>query len=199
MLIGFRERGKVVLACSLFDGIMPLTPSDRACVENAVVWPINGTPHTVMGYAYPSREADAIHYEQEMFSGEISYERLLEEVVPAMEKFMKEKEYRLDDDKGYRNWVIAQGDKLFMVTWEHMIEEVDSFTAFSGRNARMAKSILRATVGMPVLDRIREVYEYVARSNQSDCYPIAVIDTESCKVRYLTAKSDCGSDGGMLE
>lgn len=188
MIIGIKEKDRVVLAYSSFDGFSPVNVADLANAENLGLWKIKGNPHTVMGCVFPSAESDAFRYEEGMFKGEINYDKLADEIIPAMEDFAKDKEY-IGDDKGrYDEFLIAQKGRLFQITAEHIITEIDSTvaTSTSGRCEDIAQSILYATQGEPTIDRIKKAFGFAACEVQYNPYPISVIDTQTGKVLTLT-------------
>lgn len=188
MIVGIKEEGNVILAYSSFDGFSPVNVADLANPENVGLWKIKGNPHTVMGCVFPSAESDAFRYAEGMFKGEINYDSLADEIIPAMEKFAKNKDY-IGDDKGrYDEFLIAQKGRLFQITTEHIITEIDSFVAssMSGRCEDFAQSILHATQGEPTTDRIKKVFEFAACGRQCDPYPILIMNTQKGKIFTLT-------------
>lgn len=187
MIIGIKEEGKVTLAFSSFDGFSPVgITSDMTNRENVGIWKIKGNPRTIMGCVFPSTESDAFRYEEEMFQGEINYDKLTDEIVPAMEGFAKDKEYIGNENGEFKNFLIAQDGKLFRISSEHVVTEIDSTVALSGYGADFAKCILRETQGESAIDRIKKAFEFSAYERQCDCYPISIIDTQTCRVRTLT-------------
>ena len=185
MIIAIKEKDKVVLAYSPFDYTTPVTSDDMALEENLGIWKVRGNPHTVMGNRGAFAETDAFKYEEKLFRGEINYDSLTDGIIPAMEKFSEGKDY-IGDEKGrYEEFFIAQKDKLFKITSEHLVMEIDSYAVSGGGAEDLAKGALHATEGQPVIDRIRKVFEFIARERQSVCYPISVIDTATCKIRKL--------------
>lgn len=188
MIVGIKEEGKVVLAYSSFDGISPVNVGDLSNAENLGIWKIKNNPHTVMGCVFPTAESDAFRYEEDMFKGEINFNKLMDEIIPAMEKFATDKEY-IGDDKGrYEDFLIAQKDRLFHITSEHVVTDIDSAVALSNsaRCEDIANSVLHATQGEPEIDRIRKVFEFTACEAQYCPYPISVIDTQTGKILTLT-------------
>ena len=189
MIVGIKEEGNVVLAFSAFDGFCPVNINDMANGENVGLWKIKTNPHTIMGFAFPTAESDAFRYEEEMFQGEINYDKLADEILPAMEKFAAGKEY-IGNDKGrFEEFLIAQKGRIFKITSEHIIMEIDSSVASAGLGEDFAKGVLYATEGEPTFDRIRKTFEFAAHERQCDPYPISVMDTRTGKLRVF-AKED---------
>lgn len=190
MLIGIKEKDKVVLAFSSFDGYYPTTVDDMMRKDNVGIWKVGNNPHTIMGHGFISAESDAFRYEEHVFQGEINYDRLLHEIVPAMEEFVKEREYIGNEDKNrFDNFLIAQNGRFFNVTPEHIVFEIDTHIVIADSMVEdEAKSVLSATEGEPALDRIRKAFEFAAGTRQYDCYPIAVMDTATRKIRIITGK-----------
>ena len=187
MIIGIKEEDKVLLAYSAFDMRIPTTVDDMTSSENTCVWKITRTPHTVMGCGICTAESDAFRYEERLFRGEISVERLLDDIIPAMENYAKDKEY-IGDGKGrFEEFLIAQRGRLFRITDEHTVEEVDSYTVIGGSEEEHAKGALYATAELPALDRIRKVFEFISARIQATAYPISVIDTKTGKLQILAA------------
>lgn len=185
MIIGIKEKDKVVLAYSAFDVYASITVRDMVSEENVGLWNVKRNPHTIMGCACPSTESDAYRYENEMFHGIIDYNSLTRKIVPTMDEFAKNKEY-IGDEKGrFEDLLIAQDNRLFCVTWEHLVLEKDSFAVVGGYGVDFAKSILYATDGESSIDRIKKAFEFTAQQRQSDCYPIAVMDTATKKLRII--------------
>ena len=187
MLIGIKDKDKVILAFSTFDGYIPSTVDDFLNADNAGVWKIKSNPHTVMGCGFPTPESDAYRYEQDIFQGDIDYDSLTERIVPAMESFAEGKEYIGNANGRNEEFLIAQNGRLFDVSSEHIVAEIDSFAVIADYgNEEIAKGALSCTEGEPVLDRIIKVFEFSACTIQCDCYPIAVMETEKGKMRILT-------------
>lgn len=185
MIIAIKEEDKVVLAYSSFDGLFPVTCNDMANCENVGLWKVKGNPHTVMGCVFPSAESDAFRYEEKIFKGEINYDNLTDEIVPSMEEFAKDKEY-IGDDKGrYEEFLIVQKGRLFHISSEHVITEIDSSVVISLVGGELAMGVLYATEGEQTLDRIRKIFEFTAHEKQYECYPISVMDTRTGKLRIL--------------
>ena len=190
MIIGIKEKGKVVLAVSTFDGFSPVHIGDMVLPENAGLWKVKGSQNTIMGCVFPTAESDAYRYEEALFQGEITGERLIDEIVPAMEEFARDKEY-IGNDKGrFEEFLIAQRDKLFRITAEHIVVEIDGFAAISGMSEDIAKGVLYATEGEDGTARIRKVFEFAARERQCDPYPIAVMDTAAAELIILTKEQN---------
>lgn len=188
MIIGIKEEGNVTLAFSSFDGFSPVNIADMANSENVGIWKVKGNANTIMGCVFPSTESDAFRYEEKMFHGEINYDKLADEIIPAMEKFAEGKEY-IGNDKGrFKNFLIAQKGRLFQITSEHIITEIDSSVVLSAYAGDFAKSILYATKGEATIDRIRKAFEFSSYERQCDCYPISIIDTKTGKIKTLTKK-----------
>ena len=190
MIVGIKEEGNVVLAYSSFEWRKDVTGEDTVSVENAGVWKIKSNPHTIMGGVAATAESDAFRYEEGIFSGEIDCGRLETEIIPAMEKFAEGKDYIGDENGRYDRFLIAQNGRLFDITSEHVVSEVDSFIVSGGHGEDFIKSVLYATQGEPTIDRIRKAFEFAAWEKQSNCYPIAVMDTKTGKLRILTRERD---------
>ena len=188
MIVGLKEEGKVVLAYSSFDGFSPVNASDLTNTENVGLWKIKGNPHTIMGCVFPSAESDAFRYEEGIFKGEINYDSLADKIIPAMEDFAEGKEYIGNDKDRYEEFLIAQKGRLFQISTEHIVTEIDSAFAMSmsERCEEFAQSILHATQGEPMIDRIKKVFEFAACGRQYDPYPILIIDTQKGKVLTIT-------------
>lgn len=184
MLIGVKDKRKVVLAYSACDIFNPVAPDDLRGPENIGLWRVIGNRHTVMGCGRPTAESDMIRYEPAVFRGELSYDRLLCDAVPAMEELAADKEYIGDDDGRYEEFLIAQNDRLFMITFEHLVREIDDYAAISP-DTELIKSVLHATEGEPALDRLRKAFDAVTREYRCKCYPITVIDTASRVLRRI--------------
>ena len=185
MLIGIKEEGKVTLAYSLVDEIPTVTVCDMFNEENVGVWKVNRNPRTIMGCCYPSAETDLYRYADKLFSGKLDCDVLREDVLPAMEEFVKDLDYVGDDKGHFDNLLIAQDDRLYRVTHEHIVFEIDDYAVIGGYGEEAAKSVLHATRGEPSLDRIRKALEFVGIERQGECYPIAVMDTATRKLRLL--------------
>ena len=185
MIIGIKEEDKVVLAYASFDAFYPVICDDMKNAENVGIWKVKGNRHTVMGCMTPSAESDALRYEEKLLKGEITYGRLSDDVLPAIEEFVKDKEYIGDDKDRYEEFLIAQKGSLFHITSEHVIVEIDSFIALSCVGEDLAMGVLYATEGQPTEDRLRKAFEFVARERQCECYPVSIIDTATGKLRTL--------------
>lgn len=187
MLIGIKDEDKAILAFSTFDGYIPSTVGDMTNADNVGIWKIKNNPHTVMGGGFPTPESDAFRYEQDIFQGEIDYDSLTERIVPAMEGFAEGKEYIGNANGRYEEFLIAQNGRLFDISSEHIVSEIDSFAVIADYgNEEVARSVMSCTEGEPALDRIIKAFEFTACTMQCDCYPIAVMDTEKGKMRILT-------------
>lgn len=187
MLIGIKDKDKVILAFSTFDGYIPATVDDMLSDDNAGIWKIKKNPHTVMGCGFPTPESDAYRYEQDIYKGDIDYDSLTERIIPAMESFAEGKEYIGNVNGRYEEFLIAQNGRLFEISSEHIVCEVDSFAVIAEYgNEEVARGVLSCTDGEPVLDRIKKAFEFTSRSIQCDCYPIAVMDTEKGKMGIVT-------------
>ena len=185
MIIGIKEKGKVTLAYSLVDEFPTVNIGDMFNEANVGVWKVNRNPRTIMGCAYPSAETDFYRYADKLFAGKIDCDVLHREVLPAMEELTKGKNY-IGDGKGhYDNLLIAQDDRLYRITHEHLVFEIDDYVVGGGYGDDVAKAVLHETRGEQALDRIRKAFEFVAIERQSDCYPIAVMDTATRKLRLL--------------
>lgn len=191
MVIGIKEQDRVVLAFSSFDGSALVSIDDLSAAENVGLWKVKGNPHTVMACGVLSPESDAFRYEEDIFKGEINYKRLIEEIVPNMEKFAEDKDY-IGDEKGwFDEFFIAQNDRLFKILGEHIVNEIDDAAVLGeSRCEDISKGILHVTRGEPTLERIRKVFELTAGIFQYDCYPISVMDTLAGKIRVLTRNDD---------
>lgn len=190
MIIGIKEEGNVVLAVSSFDGFSPVNIDDMSNAENVGLWRVKKNPHTIMGCVFPTAESDAFRYEEDIFQGEMNYDKLTDDVIPAMEKFAEDKEY-IGDEKGrFEEFLIAQNGRLFKITSEHIIMEVDSSVVISGSCEDFAKSILYRTKEEPTIDRIRKAFEFASRERQCDCYPISIMDTATGKIQMLTRENN---------
>lgn len=185
MIIGIKEADKVVLAFSSFDWCISVSADDMADAENVGIWKVKGNPHTLMGCTFPTAESDAFRYEEEIFQGEINFDKLVEEIAPAMEEFAQDKEYIGDGNGRFAEFLIAQRGKLFEITSEHIVREINSFIVM-GRDEEYAKGCLLATEGLPALERIKAAFKFCAREKQDDCYPIAVMDTKTETMQLLT-------------
>ena len=185
MIIGIKEEGKVTLAYSLVDEMPIVNIGDMFNEANVGVWKVNRNPHTIMGCCYPSAEIDLYRYADKLFAGKLDCDVLRCDVLPTMEEFARGKDY-IGDGKGhFDNLLIAQEDRLYRVTHEHIVFEIDDYAVIGGYGEESAKSVLHATRGKQTLDRIRAALEFVATERQSDCYPIAVMDTATRKLRLL--------------
>ena len=190
MIVGIKEEGNVVLAFSSFDGFSRVNVGDMTNGENVGLWKIKTNPHTVMGCVFPTAESDAYRYEEEMFQGKIDYDKLAEEILPAMEQFAEEKEYIGNDNGKFEQFLIAQRDRLFRIESEHIIMEIDSSVVLAELGEDFAKGVLYATQGEPTLDRIRKIFEFAAYERQCDPYPISVMDTRTGKLHTLTREDN---------
>lgn len=188
MIIGIKEDGKVILAY-MTKGYKNVNSSDLVAPENVGLWKIEANPHTIMGCVRPTAESDAYRYEGEMFTGEIDYDSLIDRIVPAMEAFTADKEYIGTDDDRYEHFLIAKGDRLFHITNEHIVTEVDTFVVVGGYNEDLSKGVLFATKGEPAIDRIRKAAEFAAAAGDYEAYPICVMDTETCNLSKLTREN----------
>lgn len=185
MIIGIKEEGNVILAYSSFDGFSYVNIEDMSNEENIGIWRVKKNPHTIMGCVFPSAESDAYRYEEDIFRGDINYDKLADDIIPAMEAFAEDKEYIGDDKDRYEEFLIAQKGRLFKITAEHIIMEVDSSVVLSGSGEDFAKSILYKTAGEPALDRIRKAFEFASHQRQCECYPISIMDTQTGKTQTL--------------
>lgn len=186
MIIGIKEKDNVILAFSAFDGFMPVSVKDSVNSENVGLWKVKNNPHTIMGCAFSTPESDAFRYEENMFQGEMDYDKLSEEIVPAMEEFAKDKEYIGNENNRFDELLIAQKGRLFEITYEHLVVEINSFVVVASSSFDdFTKGILHATDGEPALDRIVKTFEFVSRERQRDCYPISVMDTATGKLKVL--------------
>lgn len=185
MIIGIKDEGKVTLAYSLMDELTTLNTCDMLNEVNAGVWKVKRNPHTIMGCMFPSAESDAYRYENELFAGKIDFDTLCLDIVPAMEEFAKDKDYIGDEKDGFENLLIAQDDRLYRITSEHIVVEIDDYVVLSYSGEDMAKVVLHQTRGEPAIDRIKKTLEFIAAQRQCACYPIVVMDTASRKLRQL--------------
>ena len=190
MIVGIKEEGNVVLAFSTFDGFIPVSISDMEGRENAGIWKIKGTARTLMGCVVPTAESDAYRYEEKTFKGPLDSDSLIRKILPAMEQLTSNKGYIGDENGRFDEFLIAQKDRLFHITGEHIVLEVDSAIAIAAYGEDFAKGALFATEGMPTTKRIQEVFEFAARERQCDPYPIAVMDTAAGKLKFLKRGHD---------
>ena len=189
MIIGIKERDKVVLAFSTFDGYSPVNSSDMVNAQNAGVWKIKHNRNTIMGGAYPTAESDIFRYEDKTFRGRLDYSALADSIVPDMEELVKGLEY-IGDEKGrYEEFLIAQNDRLFHITTEHIVVEIDSSVVIGGAGDDVVSGALYATEGEPAIDRIRKALELAARKRSAECYPVCVMDTATGKLQVLTREN----------
>lgn len=187
MLIGIKDKDKVILAFSTYDGYIPAAVDDLLNADNVGIWKIKKNPHTVMGCGFPTPEADAFRFEQDIFQGDIDYGSLTERIIPAMEDFAKGKEYIGNVNDRNEEFLIAQNERLFEISSEHIVCEIDSFAVIAEYgNEEVAKGVLSCTNGEHVLNRIIKAFEFAALTIQCDCYPISVIDTATGKIRIIT-------------
>ena len=184
MIIGIKDRDRVLLAYSAFDTYFEVPVEDMVLPDNTCVWKVGRNPHTVMGCGLYSAESDAFRYEEGIFKGRITCERLIDEIIPAMEKFADGKPHLSGNDR-FEEFLIAQDDKLFHIEAEHIAFEEDSFCVIGGSTEGHVKGLLLATEGQPATERIRKAFEFAAKARQSFAYPISVIDTKTCKLKVL--------------
>ena len=184
MIIGIKDGGNVWLAYTWSDGIRT-NVSGATNGENIGVWKVNGNPHTVMGCRIPSAETEAFRYEDALFQGRLDFDKLVEETVPRMEQFAEGRGYIGDSRGRFDELMIAQKDRLYVISSEHVVLDVDSFYAI-GCGDDQVKGVLLATEGEPALERIRKAFAFLGRLEMSVASPIFVMDTKSEKLQILT-------------
>ena len=82
------------------------------------------------------------------------------------------------------DYVIAQGGRGYNVYGSGEVEELENYFCL-GNGYQKAQAALDMTEGQFAIDRIKFAFETVEAAENIPAYPIAIIDTKSCKINII--------------
>ena len=183
MLIALKADSKVYLAYNLKDlSVNDFDSRDFLLEDNIPLWKVkNGC---IMGFDGDYDEADILRYDERIFTGEINLYNLFERILPKMTE--KLSAFKKLNSKGSMqgDYVIAQGRRGYYIYGAGEAEELEDYFCL-GNGYQKAQAALDMTEGQSVTDRIKFAYETDEAAENIPAYPIAIIDTKSCKINII--------------
>ncbi len=181
MLLAIKDNNTVYVARSITSTrLKPFYTPDLILSDNSNVWKVKGNENTLMACDYHSRDTDLMKYDDEIFQGELTFNRLIQEIVPKM-KDKLESFGRLDNNNRFDSvFIVAQKDKIYRIDILGCVTEEEYAVSGTG-NEVLLGSIMRTKDNTDVLSRIRDIFIDCRDFTHENVFPIIVMDTKTCK------------------
>ena len=131
--------------------------------------------------------SDLLRYEPDFIRGEVTIEKLILEVAPALKDFLQD--CGKLDKKGSMgaDIAIAQKDRAFIITDNFHCNEVEEFDAI-GRNENTLNTTLYLSKGLSPEERFCYSAKTLEKLLSYDRLPLIAINTETCKPYFIERK-----------
>ena len=181
-----REQGITYIATSVSSISLYCYDSDAFLIEeNIPFWKVKGSKNTIMAVFPSLRDADILRYEP--IYTPLSYSNLIDRIIPKLKNQLKSMG-RLDTNDNMNCGIyIAKNDNAYFV-------DTDETVKILSYDNQFGSSLLNATL-LAHKDKkpiVRLVLSIIAEceDNFKDPFPIAILDTKTERVRYITSLED---------
>ena len=195
VVVAIKENGRVTIGADsqVTKGGTRRTLSNP---NNYKVWRVLGAENCLMGHVGLVREANVIRVAQNLIpeivqlKDRIDFSFVVRQLVPAL--FAELEEYRVikggsEPPRFDSSFIFAYKDKLFYISGNGTVIEVDDYCAIGSGECEAVGSLL-STEGESCEDRIKKAIKASAASDIYVDYPIVITDTESCEFKVFYEK-----------
>ena len=146
--------------------------------ENACVWKAPNDDNIMVMASRRSAAVDQIRYDPEIFSGEVTFDRIITEFMPKLKRVFA-RFGKLDKDGDFTSsFALAQNGKVFILTIIGFCEEVTDF-ATAGYCAELALTTLRLTQGKSPAERFVLLKKMLDDNSADRDTTLTVMDTKT--------------------
>ena len=194
VVIAIKENGITYMAA---DTQVSFGDSKRHLKSNSLqkVWAVNDIDNCIMGGVGLTRDLNLIRYgthelipEANVLKNDITVGTIMLETVPIIFESIRNYTELVTGSKDeieiMSEFVIAYNDKLFDISPDGTVEEVEDYIAI-GSGADAALGSLKHTYDEPVYSRLIKALDAAAESNLYVSEPYVVIDTKDMELMDL--------------
>ena len=194
VVIAIKENGITYMAA---DTQVSFGDSKRHLKSNSLqkVWAVNDIDNCIMGGVGLTRDLNLIRYgthelipEANVLKNDITVGTIMLETVPIIFESIRNYTELVTGSKDeieiMSEFVIAYNDKLFDISPDGTVEEVEDYIAI-GSGADAALGSLKQTYDEPVYSRLIKALDAAAESNLYVSEPYVVIDTKDMELMDL--------------
>ena len=194
VVIAIKENGITYMAA---DTQVSFGDSKRHLKSNSLqkVWAVNDIDNCIMGGVGLTRDLNLIRYgthelipEANVLKNDITVGTIMLETVPVIFDSIRNYTQLVTGSKDeieiMSEFVIAYNDKLFDISPDGTVEEVEDYIAI-GSGADEALGSLKHTYDEPVYSRLIKALDAAAESNLYVSEPYVVIDTKDMELMDL--------------
>ena len=187
MIVGIKENDRVVLGWS--DWILPeVNDKDKVLKDNLPFKVVKEKGIVVCSY-WRLPDTDIFFADEklmkEITKDEVTYERMINDVVPLLEKIATENDLFDEDGKLNNCFTVAQTDKLYDVMSTEYVRDVTDFFVH-GSSVDYMKGSLAYSRGRPAEERIEEGFRFHAKMMNERVFPIVLINTKTLCPQVIT-------------
>ena len=166
--------------------------------NNFKIWKIQGAENALMGHVGNLRDAnivrlmDGVIDDYDEFCDRVNFKFVVKYLVPEIisnltrAKFLKVKDEHVDYLDS--SFLFAYKDKLFLISSDCSVIEIDDCVAIGSGSQEAIGSLLSTEGDEPVTRIIKAIRASAANDIYVD-YPIIISDTEECNFKVITEAS----------
>ena len=197
VVVAIKENGKIYLGADS----QVTQGSSRASLSNPnnyKIWKVGEAENCFMAHVGLVREGQLVKV-NEMPIGEldiihdaIDWAFVVRVIVPFIQAVLMDAGLIKEDERSFNSsFLFAYRDRLFSISYDGCVLEVDDFVAI-GSGSNEAKGSLLSTVGKPAEERIVMAIKASAASDIYVDYPIILVDTESQEFHIIKEEKEEG-------
>ena len=179
MIIAVKDKDTAYVAVSVECTFFAVHTEDILHEDNLKMWHPQGRDNCIMAITSVSdiccdrlRYADIAAFDKPLDSAV-----MLREIVPAIQKVYGN---LLDDGRLWHEIVVAKDDRLFNITPNFTVCEIEDFEALGYPGAEdIAFGVLEANRDLPPVERIAEAFRTIEEGTANRHFPIVVMNTKT--------------------
>ena len=188
VVVAIKENGKVTIGADsqCTRGGTRRTLSNP---NNYKVWRVLDTENCLMAHVGLVREANIIRVARNIVSelaqmkDEVDFAFVVKQLVPRLfEELEENRAIKQSDQKFDSAFIFAYKDRLFYISNNATVIEIDDYVAIGSGECEAIGSLL-STEGEQCEERIKKAIKASAASDIYVDYPIVTVDTERCDFR----------------
>ena len=164
--------------------------------NNYKIWEVKNATNCIMGHVGNVRDANAVKViddlvdELVMYKDDVDFDYVVKDVFPHILYVLEKRSYIKTSpvfDGLDSSFLFAYQDKLFLLSSDGSVIEIDDYIAIGSGKSQAIGSLL-CTEGLDPVNRIIKAIKASAANDIYVDYPIVISDTLSCEFKVLYEK-----------